>query len=97
MALLERLLRQWTWFTEGSTAPSFRNPGSLGDAWLERYGVEAVIHEFNCNWIAGLKEYPSARHWRGYGAGLAVVFYEYFGDSSTPPAHQRPGALAAEK
>jgi len=78
MARLEELLRKHTWFTEGSTKAAFRNPGSLGDGWLERFGIDAVVHEFNCHWIAGLKDYPSARHWRKYGEQLAVVFLEYF-------------------
>ncbi|MGA2498947.1 MAG: M14 family zinc carboxypeptidase, partial [Tepidisphaeraceae bacterium] len=78
MAVLEKLLRQHAWFTEGSTKPSFQNSGSLGDGWLERYGIDAVIHEFNCNWIAGLKDYPSASHWQTYGRKLAEVFYDYF-------------------
>ena len=43
-----------------------------------RFGIHAVVHEFNCNWIAGLKDYPSARHWQDYGANLATVFYDYF-------------------
>jgi hypothetical protein len=79
MAVFERLLRQHTWFTEGTTGPSVRNSGTLGDGWLERYGIDAAVHEFNCNWIAGLKDYPSARHWQDYGANLATVLYEYFG------------------
>jgi zinc carboxypeptidase len=79
MATLEELLRKHTWFTEGSTRGSFRNSGTLGDGWLERYGIDAVVHEFNCNWIAGLKDYPSAKHWQTYGEKLATVFYEYFG------------------
>ncbi|PYJ97019.1 MAG: peptidase M14 [Verrucomicrobia bacterium] len=79
MATLEELLRKHTWFTEGSTKESFRNSGMLGDGWLERYGIDAVVHEFNCNWIAGLKDYPSAKHWQTYGEKLAAVFYEYFG------------------
>ena len=79
MATLEALLRKKTWFTEGSTNSAFRNSGTLGDGWLERYGIDAVVHEFNCNWIAGLKDYPSARHWQAYGASLAEVFYDYFG------------------
>jgi hypothetical protein len=79
MATLEELLRKHTWFTEGSTKGSFRNSGTLGDGWLERYGIDAVVHEFNCNWIAGLKDYPSARHWQSYGEKLATVFYDYFG------------------
>jgi Zinc carboxypeptidase len=78
MAMLERLLRRCTWFTVGSTSSSFKNPGTLGEGWLERFGIDAVVHEFNCNWIAGLHDYPSARHWQDYGAGLATVFFEYF-------------------
>jgi hypothetical protein len=78
MAVLEELLRKHTWFTEGSTKPSFRNSGTLGDGWLQRYGIDAAVHEFNCNWIAGLKDYPSARHWREYGEKLAQVLVEYF-------------------
>jgi Zinc carboxypeptidase len=79
MTTLESLLRQHTWFTEGTTKAEFRNSGTLGDGWLERYGIDAAVHEFNCNWIAGLKDYPSAKHWKTYGAQLAAVFYEYFG------------------
>ena len=78
MATLEGLLRRQTWFTEGSTTAAFRNTGTLGDGWLARYGIDAVVHEFNCNWIAGLKDYPSARHWRAYGAALPEVFERYF-------------------
>jgi len=77
MAILEELLRQKTWFTEGSTNSAFRNSGTLGDGWLERYGIDAVVHEFNCNWIEGLKDYPSARHWMAYGQQLAEVFHDY--------------------
>ena len=80
MATFEKLLRAKTWFTEGRTEAAFRNSGTLGDGWLERYGIDAVVHEFNCNWIAGLKDYPSAVHWRAYGAGLAEVFYDYLGE-----------------
>ena len=83
MATLEQLLRKHTWFTEGSTKESFRNSGTLGDGWLERYHIDAAVHEFNCNWIAGLKDYPSAKHWQTYGEKLATVFFEYF-DSVKP-------------
>ena len=79
MTTLEELLRRHTWFTEGSTQSGFRNSGTLGDGWLERYGIDAVVHEFNCNWIAGVEDYPSARHWKDYGEKLAAVFFDYFG------------------
>jgi hypothetical protein len=78
MKTLEQLLRKHTWFTEGATEPSFQNPGTLADGFLERYGIDAAVHEFNCNWIAGLNDYPSARHWQEYGAKLATVFDDYF-------------------
>jgi hypothetical protein len=81
MARFEQLLREHTWFVEGTPAPSYRNSGTLGEGWLERYGIDAAVHEFNCNWIAGLKDYPSAAHWKEYGAGLAAVFYHYFDGS----------------
>ncbi len=78
MKLLESLLREHTWFTEGATAPSYRNSGTLGDGWLDRFGIDAVVHELNCNWIAGLNDFPTARHWLDYGANLARVLDEYF-------------------
>lgn len=78
MNTLEQLLRKHTWFTEGSTPGSFRNSGTLGDGWLARYGIDAAVHEFNCNWIAGVNDFPSAKHWRTYGEQLARVLYEYF-------------------
>jgi hypothetical protein len=83
MSRLEKLLRRYTWFTEGSTGPTFRNPGTLGEGWLERHDIDAAVHELNCHWIAGLKAYPGRRHWEFYGAQLAQVFYEYFRDG--PP------------
>jgi hypothetical protein len=85
MASLEALLRRMTWFTEGSTSAAFRNSGTLGDGWLERYGIDAVVHELNCNWIEGLKDYPSGRHWRTYGGQLAGVFYDYFDATGSRP------------
>lgn len=77
MARLETLLREHTWFTEGHTDGAFRNSGTLGDGWLERYGIDAVVHELNANWIAGLEDYPSGEHWRAYGAALPTVFDAY--------------------
>jgi hypothetical protein len=78
MAIFEQLLREKTWFTEGTTNAEFRNAGTLGDGWLQRYGIDAVVHELNCNWIAGRKDYPSSRHWLDYGASLAEVLHDYF-------------------
>ncbi|MGA2035331.1 MAG: M14-type cytosolic carboxypeptidase [Thermoguttaceae bacterium] len=49
MRLFEQLLRRHTWFTEGSSGPTFRNMGTIGEGLLERYGIDACILEFNCN------------------------------------------------
>lgn len=87
MTRLEELLRKHTWFTEGATKATFRNPGSLGDGWLERYGLDAAIQELNCNWIAGLNEHPLGHHWETFGAGLVPVFEDYFAE---PPANAFP-------
>ena len=78
MRTLEALLRQHTWFTEGSTNETFHNAGTLGEGWLQRFGIDAAVHELNVNWIAGLNDYPSSRHWIHYGEQLTSVFDEYF-------------------
>ena len=80
MERLEQLLRKHTWFTEGSTRSTFRNPGSIGEGLLARYGIVACVHELNANWIAGLDDYPTAQHWRTYGEQLAEAFWSYFGE-----------------
>jgi hypothetical protein len=80
MAFFETLLRKHTWFTEGPTGSSFQNSGTLGDGWLARFQIDAVVHEFNANLIAGLQERPLGKHWEAYGEGLAKVFYDYFGE-----------------
>lgn len=78
MERLESLLRQHTWFTEGATGASYRNPSTIGEGLLVRYGIPACIHELNANWIAGLDDYPSAKHWMLYGQQLCEVFYRLF-------------------
>jgi len=78
MAKLEALLRHKTWFTEGHTDGAFRNSGTLGDGWLQRYGVDALVHELNANWIEGRKSHTSAALWQEYGAALPGVFVAYF-------------------
>jgi hypothetical protein len=78
MARFEALLREKTWFTEGHTDGAFRNSGTLGDGWLQRYDVDAVVHEFNANWVEGRKSPSSAGLWQEYGAALPGVFDAYF-------------------
>ncbi len=80
MKVFEKLLRQHTWFSEGTNNPALRRTGTLGNGWLARYGIDAVVHEFNANVIAGLPErpMPQGRHWENYGENLATVFHAYF-------------------
>lgn len=78
MARLEALLRRHTWFTEGSTGGQFRNPGTLGDGWLERFGIPAAVLECNAHWIAGLKRAPLGSDWSDFGRNLPAVFSAYF-------------------
>ncbi|MEW6234800.1 MAG: M14 family zinc carboxypeptidase [Candidatus Omnitrophota bacterium] len=76
----EKLMRKYTWFTEGSTGKDFRNPGSFGEGLLERFGVNALVQELNCDWIAGLNKAPEAKDWELLGAQYCEVFYRYFGE-----------------
>ena len=78
MARFEQCLRDHTWFTVGSTKPTFHNPGTLGEGWFQRFGIDAVILEFNCNYIEGIKQPALGRHWMTFGSGLAEAFDAYF-------------------
>lgn len=78
MERFEKLLRKHSWFTEGSTGADFRNPGTIGEGLLERFGVDALIFELNANWIAGLNKVPFGKDWELLGEQLCLVFYEYF-------------------
>jgi hypothetical protein len=80
MATFERVLRKHTWFTEGRTNPDAGGVFTLADGWLARYGIDGAVHEFNCQWIAGLREPPLGRHWEQYGEQLAEVLFEYIGE-----------------
>jgi hypothetical protein len=77
MKIFEDLLRKHTWFTVGSTT-NMHSIGTLANGWQNRFGIEGAVHEFNCQWIEGLKEPPLRRHWQQYGEGLARVFFEYY-------------------
>ena len=84
MTTLEALLRRYTWFTEGTASGVVRSGDTLGEGWLARFGIDSAVHEFNCNWISGLNDYPSAQHWMTYGENLATVFYEYLDSVNKP-------------
>lgn len=74
----ESLMREHTWFTEGRTGGSFRNPGSIGEGLLERFGITAFVQELNANWVEGLKHPSSGANWQLLGSQYREVFYQYF-------------------
>jgi hypothetical protein len=78
MKRFENLLYKYTWFTEGPKDADFRNRGSMGEGLLERYGIDALIYEFNYVWIAGLKKQPFGSDWELLGKELRDVFFDYF-------------------
>lgn len=78
MELFEKSLREHTWFTVGSTKATFRNPGTLGEGWFSRFGIDAVILEFNCNHIEKLNQPALGKHWITFGEGMAKTFEAYF-------------------
>ena len=78
METFETLLREHTWFTEGATGGGYRNPGTIGEGLLERYGIHACVHELHANRIAGLDDYATAENWQLYGRQLCEVFWRLF-------------------
>jgi len=82
MQRFENVLRKNTWFTEGSIGgeSGFRNPSSIGEGLLYRYGIDAMVYELNYEWIAGLNRVPFGKDWEWLGEKLCTVFYEYFMD-----------------
>ena len=78
----ESLLYKYTSFTEGRKREEFRNPGTIGEGLLERYGITAFIFELNFEWSAGLKKVPSGKDWEQLGKQLREVFFQYFNPDS---------------
>ena len=78
MAIFEELLRKHTWFTEGSTNTAFRNSGTLGDGWLQRYGIDAAVHEFNVQLGRGVEGLPFCRALDDLRREARRSFHDYF-------------------
>lgn len=78
MKRLEDLMRTLSWYTEGSAGGEAPAPATFGDGLLNRFGIDAVVQELNCNWIAGLNKVPSAKDWELFGEQYLEIFYRYF-------------------
>lgn len=75
MELLEGLLREHTWFSEGT---SFYGSESFEEGLMSRYGIHALVYELNAHWIKSLNKMPLASDWLELGDQLCPVFDEYF-------------------
>jgi len=78
METLEMLLRKHTWFTEGSVKPTAATTVMLSDGWLQRFGIDGAVHEFDCNWIRGAARTchgsPLGKLWQRSRTRLVRVF-----------------------
>ena len=86
MQLFERLLKKYTWFSEGikyswKSGSQSQSLGSFEDGLGTRYGIEALVYEFNINWIPRLNKIPSIEDWNSLGENLNKVFYDYVSSS----------------
>lgn len=78
MELLEKLLRENTWFSERT---SFFGTTSFEEGLMARYGIEALVYELNAHWIKSLNKKPLSEDWLLLGRQLCPVFNAYFNNS----------------
>ncbi len=75
MNLLESLLRENTWYSEGF---SFSRTESFEHGMMTRYDIQALVYELNAHWIKSLDKKPLSEDWLKLGHQLCPVFDEYF-------------------
>jgi len=81
MELLEGLLREHTWFSEGT---SFFGSESFEEGLMSRYGINALVYELNAHWIKSKEKMPLSSDWLELGDQLCPVFDEYFKKYNRP-------------
>jgi len=75
MRLLESLMRECTFFTEGTE----RGAGSTFGAGLhELYGIDSVVYELNSNWLASANLVPGSKTWKEFGFQFAEALRRLF-------------------
>ncbi len=79
MKVLEKLLREKTWFTERT---SFFGTTSFEEGLISRYGIDALVYELNAHWVEGLNKKPLSKDWILLGSQLCHAFDEYFNEVS---------------
>jgi len=83
MKTFEALLRQLTWYTEGTASAGFVNSGTFGEGLCELYGIDALVYELRACWAAGLGRTPMPADWMDLGRNLAFVFDRYLASIGT--------------
>jgi hypothetical protein len=78
MKRLENLLRQHTWFTEGSQPPGCGGTDVFSGGLIERYGIDTIVAEYNAERIAKFNRPPLHLDWITYGRQLVAVMCDYF-------------------
>jgi hypothetical protein len=82
MARLEKLLREHTFFREGSKGrkQGFTNSGSSGEGIQEIYGLDGLVWELREEFADGLGRPPLHTDWQQMGANFAKVVQKYFNE-----------------
>jgi len=75
MALLDRLMRQHTYYTEGATKGA--GVSTFGEGLLGLFGIDSLVYELNTNWLAGANCVPGSGVWREFGTQFAAMLVEY--------------------
>lgn len=89
MRVFEASLKKHTWFSENVRYSWKEDTQSkslvlIQDGLYNRYGIEAMVYEFNTNWIPRLNKIPSIGDWNSLGENLNKVFYDYVSQENFP-------------
>jgi hypothetical protein len=76
MHMLEKLMRELTWFREGMVEESFR--GSMAGGMIEIFGIDAFVYELHSEMAEGLGRAPLHTDWQQLGAAFTRVVDRYF-------------------
>jgi len=82
MDRFERLLRENSWFTEGSIDPGKMPSDTFADGLFHLYGIDAMVYELKALKVKGLGGRPADHmDWMEQGRGLARTIDRYFSSS----------------
>jgi hypothetical protein len=76
MKQLEAVMRELTWFREGTVEETFR--GSFAGGIIEIFGIDSFVYELHSEWAEGLGRAPLHTDWQQLGASFPVVVDRYF-------------------